>query len=125
PSTPVTASPATNQTPTLTGTAEAGSTVNIYDGATLVGTGTATGGNYSITTSALTRGTHSITATATDAAGNVSAASAAASLVIAPPISVTDLRTSIDHSAAQTLVSRTVSVAVGSTVFVAVVVDTV
>src|SRR5215471_10456581 len=72
PSTPVTASSPTNTTPTFTGTAEAGSTVKIYDGATQVGSGTATGGNYSITVSALSVGTHSITATATDAAGNVS-----------------------------------------------------
>ena len=33
---------------TYTGTAEAGSTVTIYDGATVVGSGTATGGTYSI-----------------------------------------------------------------------------
>src|SRR5439155_24253862 len=42
-------------TPTFTGTAEAGSTVEIFDGATQVGNGTATGGNYSITTSALSK----------------------------------------------------------------------
>ncbi|MEO6593742.1 MAG: Ig-like domain-containing protein, partial [Planctomycetota bacterium] len=68
--------------PTFSGTAEAGSTVKIYDGGTLVGTGTATGGNYSITTSALIPGVHSITATATDAAGNVSAASSGLSVTI-------------------------------------------
>jgi hypothetical protein len=69
-------------TPTFTGTAEAGSTVNIYDGATLIGTGVATGGNYSIIASALSQGAHNITATATDAAGNVSAASAALAITI-------------------------------------------
>src|SRR5207253_2472811 len=52
-------------TPTFTGTAEAGSTVKIYDGVTQVGSGTATGGNYSIAVSALSEATHNITATAT------------------------------------------------------------
>lgn len=62
-------------TPTFSGTAEAGSTVTIFDGVTSVGTGTATGGNYSITTSALGTGGRTITAKATDATGNVSASS--------------------------------------------------
>ena len=64
---------------TISGTAEAGSTVNIYDtdGTTVVGTGVATGGNYSITTSALSAGSHTLTAKATDAAGNQGNASTA------------------------------------------------
>ncbi len=64
-------------TPTLTGTAEAGSTITVYDtdGATVLGTAAATGGAWSITSSALAQGVHSLTAKATDAAGNVSAAS--------------------------------------------------
>jgi hypothetical protein len=62
-------------TPTFTGTAEAASTVKIFDGVTQVGSGTATGGNYSIAVSTLSTGAHTITATATDAAGNVSASS--------------------------------------------------
>jgi hypothetical protein len=92
PSTPVLASASdsgitgdnlTNDTtPTLTGTAEAGSTVRIYDGVTQVGSGTATGGNWSITTSALTSGAHTLTATATDAAGNTSGASAGLTVTI-------------------------------------------
>ena len=62
---------------TLTGTAEANSTVKVYDGATLLGSATANGsGAWSYTTAALANGAHSLTATATDAAGNVSAASA-------------------------------------------------
>ena len=64
-----------DDTPTFTGTAEAGSTVTIYNGATPVGSGTATAGNWSITTSALATGARTITATATDLAGNVSTAS--------------------------------------------------
>ena len=62
-----------NTTPVFTGTAEAGSTVTLYDGATLLGTITATGGNWTITSSALSEGSHSVTATATDAASNTSA----------------------------------------------------
>ncbi|MCS5452236.1 BapA/Bap/LapF family large adhesin [Enterobacter huaxiensis] len=61
--------------PTLSGTAEAGSTVRIYDGTTLIGTVTATGGNWSFTPT-LGDGAHSLTVTATDAAGNTSNASA-------------------------------------------------
>ncbi|MEX0790281.1 MAG: Ig-like domain-containing protein [Actinomycetota bacterium] len=69
-------------TPTFTGTADAGSTVNIYAGVSLVGSGTATGGNYSITASTLSQGAHSVTATATDAAGNASAASTGLNVTI-------------------------------------------
>src|SRR5215213_8719715 len=49
-------------TPTFTGTAEAGSTVTIYSDDVAVGSGTATGGSYSITVAALANGAHSITA---------------------------------------------------------------
>lgn len=71
-----------DNTPTFAGTAEAGSTVTIYDGVTSVGSGTATGGNYSITTSALSDGGRTITAKAADATGNVSGASAGLSVTI-------------------------------------------
>ena len=65
-------------TPTLSGTAEAYSTVKLYDGATLIGSATADAfGNWTITSSTLTAGAHTLTATATDAAGNLSAASSA------------------------------------------------
>ncbi|WP_218008566.1 Ig-like domain-containing protein, partial [Herbaspirillum chlorophenolicum] len=66
-----------NTTPTFTGTAEAGSTVTLYDtnGTTVLGTAVATGGTWSITVSALSEGTHNITARATDAAGNRSSRS--------------------------------------------------
>ena len=62
-------------TPTFTGTAEAGSTVTLYDGTAVIGTGIATGGKWTIAASTLTNGSHSITGTATDVAGNVSASS--------------------------------------------------
>ena len=72
-----------DNTLTLTGTAEASATVKVYDGATLLGTATADGsGNWTYTTAALTNGAHSLTATATDVAGNTSAASSALSVTI-------------------------------------------
>jgi pectate lyase len=71
-------------TPTLFGTAEAGSIVKIYDGATLVGTTTVgSDGTWSFTpTVALSEGAHAITAKATDLAGNTGAASSVVSLTI-------------------------------------------
>ena len=67
-----------DNTLTLTGTAEAGSTIKVYDGATLLGSAVASGtGAWSCTTAALASGGHSLTATATDAAGNTGVASSA------------------------------------------------
>jgi hypothetical protein len=71
-----------NTTLTFKGTAEAGSTVRIFVDGTQRASGTATGGAYSIAVSALAAGTRSVTATATDAAGNISAASAALSVTV-------------------------------------------
>ncbi|WP_398466077.1 Ig-like domain-containing protein [Tardiphaga sp.] len=63
---------------TLSGTAEANSTVRIFDGATQIGSVRAGGnGAWSLSTPQLQNGTHAFTARATDAAGNVSVASAA------------------------------------------------
>ena len=63
---------------TLAGTAEANSTVKVYDGATLLGSALASGtGAWSYTTAVLPNGGHSLTATATDAAGNTGVASTA------------------------------------------------
>ena len=70
-------------TPTFSGTAEANSTVSVYDGALLLGTTVADGlGNWSFTSGVLAAGVHNISATATDAAGNTSAASAALAITI-------------------------------------------
>lgn len=73
---------------TLCGTADIGATVKLWDGATLLGSGTAVGGNYCIDVSIL-EGVHSITATATDGVGNQSAASAGLGLTVdtTPPVS--------------------------------------
>jgi VCBS repeat-containing protein len=67
----------------LSGTAEANSSITVYDGATAVGaTTTGTDGNWSVTTAALPSGAQALTAKATDAAGNTSALSAALDPVI-------------------------------------------
>src|SRR6185369_13374074 len=72
-----------DNTLTLTGSAEANATVKVYDGVTLLGSATANGaGTWSFTTAALANGAHSLTATATDAAGNTSAASSALGVTI-------------------------------------------
>jgi VCBS repeat-containing protein len=69
-------------TPTFSGTAEAGSTVTLYEGNTVLGTAVASGGVWSITATTLTSGTHMLTVKTTDAAGNVSAASSALTLTV-------------------------------------------
>ncbi|HGH4635947.1 TPA: BapA/Bap/LapF family large adhesin [Enterobacter bugandensis] len=82
---PVTGTNPTNDTrPALSGTAEANATVRIYDGITLVGNVTADGnGNWTLPeTTTLTQGTHNFTATATDAAGNTSPASAVTTIIV-------------------------------------------
>ncbi len=71
-------------TPTFTGTAEPGSVVALYDtdGNTVLGTATASDGNWSITASILAPGAHTVTAKSIDAAGNMSAASTGLSITI-------------------------------------------
>ncbi|MBE0229851.1 BapA/Bap/LapF family large adhesin [Enterobacter hormaechei] len=60
--------------PTLTGTAEAGATVTIFDNGVQIGTAVATGGAWSFTPSTpLADGPHNLTFSATDAVGNASA----------------------------------------------------
>ncbi|MFT3783399.1 MAG: Ig-like domain-containing protein [Nibricoccus sp.] len=70
--------------PTISGTAEANSTVKIYLDGTLVGTVTAdASGVWSYTFgTALTAGSHSVKATATDAPGNTSSFSSSINIVI-------------------------------------------
>jgi hypothetical protein len=68
----------------LTGTAEAGSTVTVFDGATRLGAVTAdASGAWSYTSGVLSVGSHSFTARATDVAGNTGASSSAAVVTIA------------------------------------------
>jgi hypothetical protein len=70
-------------TPTISGTAEANATIKLYDGAVQVGSTVAdTNGNWSITASTLGNGVHTLSATATDMAGNTSAASASLDITV-------------------------------------------
>jgi large repetitive protein len=93
--------------PTLTGTAEAGSTVKLFDGATQVGSATATGsGAWSITASTLSEGAHTLTAKASDTAGNTSSSSTPLTVTIdtTPPAvpSVPALTTASDTGISHT-----------------------
>ena len=75
----------------LAGTAEANSTVTIFNGITSLGTATANGsGAWTFTTATLTDGsTYLFNATATDAAGNVSTASANYTVTVDNRVGVT------------------------------------
>jgi Ca2+-binding RTX toxin-like protein len=93
-------------TPTLVGTAIAGSTVRLFDGTTLAGSATAdAGGNWSITTPVLADGSHVFTATDTTANGT-SAASGALTVKIdtaAPSAPTTpDMTAASDDGASNT-----------------------
>ncbi len=57
-------------TPAFTGTAPAGLTVQLVEGSTVLGSAVATGGTWTITSSALSAGVHNVFAHAVDAAGN-------------------------------------------------------
>ena len=70
-------------TPTITGLAEPNSTVQLFKGATLLGTATASNtGDWQVTTTALANGTQALTAIATDIAGNISQPSTALSITV-------------------------------------------
>ena len=70
-------------TPTLSGTAEAGASIEIYEGAALRGAATANAsGLWNTTLATLADGLHNLTVKQTDRAGNVSAASSALALTI-------------------------------------------
>jgi hypothetical protein len=77
PSAPALLTPASitsnDQTPTISGTTEADSIVNIYDGAALLDSDNTTAdGTFSISSPSLANGPHALTAEATDRAGNES-----------------------------------------------------
>ncbi len=88
--------------PIFTGTAEVGSTVTLLDGTTVVGTGVATAGTWTITTSTLAAGVHSISAEAADVAGNLSVASAALAVSIDGPPTTPDLLAASDSGVSNT-----------------------
>jgi serralysin len=64
--------------PDIAGSAEAGATVKLYEGAQLLGsTAAAADGSFHLVLGSLADGSHTLSATATDASGNVSLASSA------------------------------------------------
>ncbi len=70
-------------TPTIRGQAEAGATVQLFEGNQVIGSAIASSdGNWQITISQLTSGTHAFTSTSTDIAGNVSPVSQALTITI-------------------------------------------
>ena len=76
-------------TVTLNGTAEAGSTITVFDNSTQLGTTvTTTSGAWAYTTGALANGSQSFTATATDSAGNVSPLSSALVTTLNAPVNL-------------------------------------
>ncbi|HBU6432100.1 TPA: Ig-like domain repeat protein, partial [Klebsiella oxytoca] len=96
---PLTSGDLTNDaTPTLSGTAEAGATVTIYDGDTVLGTVVAgEDGRWSYTPDALDEGSHSLSTTVTDKAGNVSERSPAFELTVDTVVTpVSDLQVTDD-----------------------------
>jgi hypothetical protein len=79
---------------TLSGSAEAGSTVRIFDGGATIGTATANGsGAWSFATADLSYSAHSFTATATDIAGNTGAVSSAMKVTVNKPLVPPDTST--------------------------------
>jgi hypothetical protein len=95
------------KTPTFTGTAETGSTVTLFDGAAVVGTGVANNGQWTIATSALADGSHPITAKATDVAGNIGVASASLAVTIDTTAPTSPIFTSLSTSGITATLSGT------------------
>jgi Bacterial Ig-like domain len=96
----------------VSGTAEPGSTVAVSDGTTQRGTGTVSGdGSWSVTLTGVADGAHSYTARATDAAGNVSAVSAAVGVTV----DTTAPDTRIDSGPSGTVTSGSASFGFSST----------
>jgi hypothetical protein len=69
-------------TPNFAITCNNNSTVSMYDGVTFIVSGTCSGGSITLTSTALTDGSHSMNAGQVDIAGNVSSLSASLSITI-------------------------------------------
>jgi hypothetical protein len=87
----------------IKGTAEANSTVNIFDSGKQIGTATAnSAGAWNFDTGHIADGSHNFTSKAVDVAGNTSAASAAKGVAVDAPVSevgITNLYESSNHTA--------------------------
>ncbi len=111
-------------TPTLSGTAEAGSTIEVFDGATSLGTTITNGnGDWTFTAPTLPGGAHVFTATALDGAGNASAASApldvligGPTIAIATPLAGDDILNAVEAGSDLTVTGSTTGVEDGQTV---------
>lgn len=107
--------------PLIMGTAEPNSTVQVFDGTTLLGTVNAdVSGAWDFTSTGLTEGTHSFSAKATDVAGNVSKASD--SFSVAVNLANPDL-TEADVEVNQTANVATVTIDPNGQTFIGVTVD--
>ncbi|OGV69526.1 MAG: hypothetical protein A3K19_27890 [Lentisphaerae bacterium RIFOXYB12_FULL_65_16] len=98
---------------TITGSAEAGSAVRLYEGVTLLATGTAADfASLGLDISLTGDGAHNVTATATDVAGNVSVASSALTITVdttAPTANVVAVtRSALDVSFDETVTGASV-----------------
>ncbi|SFC27888.1 choice-of-anchor U domain-containing protein [Massilia yuzhufengensis] len=88
-------------TPTFTGSAEAGALVELVDAnGTVLGSGIATAGAWSITVSALGEGNHTISARASDAAGNTGLASSGLAVIIDTSVALPTLALHADTGSA-------------------------
>ena len=85
----------TNQTtPTITGTAEAGASIQLFFGDEIIGNATANNaGNWEITTNTLANGVYHLTAKSTDIAGNTSANSTPLVITIDTALPLVNLTT--------------------------------
>jgi large repetitive protein len=94
----------------LSGTAQANSTLTLYDGSTKLGTVTvASTGAWFYETGALSTGAHNITATATDTAGNTSASSSAAAATISAFTGPIIKNVAISAATGEALVGQTIT----------------
>ncbi|MGH9879721.1 MAG: Ig-like domain-containing protein, partial [Nitrososphaerales archaeon] len=112
---PASGTSTSDTTPTFSGTAEASSTIRLYDGSSTIPIATTTAdstGSWSATpSSTMTAGTHSVTAKCTDAAGNTSPASTAVSVTI----DTTPPKVSIISPSIGAMVKGTITVSVSAT----------
>ena len=105
---------------TLSGTAEAGSTINVYlDGSntSLATTTVGQDGTWSVAVGPFTDGTHSLTATATDAAGNTSGQSDPYTFTVAtqsPTVSAAETVSGLTNQNTDTITVTASAEAVGS-----------
>ncbi|WP_407158797.1 heparin lyase I family protein [Bradyrhizobium sp. STM 3557] len=94
----------------LSGTAQANSTVTVYDGSIKLGTVTvASNGAWFYETGALATGSHTLTATATDGSGTVGAASSAAAATISTFTGPIIKNVAISAASGEALVGQTIT----------------